>query len=182
MSTRAQQRREKLIDELSRRTGRDLATKTVLFHHALAARLGLGVTDLKCLDLLRQTNAPLTPGNLVALTGLTGGAITGVADRLEAAGFVERVRDPNDRRRWELRPRPDRQHELATLFAPLGQAMSELSARYTDEQLLAISDFLTRLGTIVDNQTERLRATTEARPVCPGPSAMPAVHAGGKDE
>jgi DNA-binding MarR family transcriptional regulator len=71
----------------------------------MAARLGLSATDLKCLDLLRATNTPLTAGNLVALTGLTGGAITGVADRLENAGFVKRVRDSADRRRWELQGR-----------------------------------------------------------------------------
>ena len=47
-----------------------------------------------------HSQTPLTATNLVDLTGLTGGAITGVADRLEAAGFVERVRDPKDRRRW----------------------------------------------------------------------------------
>lgn len=58
---------------------------------------------MKCLDLLLASDLPLTAKNLADRIGLTGGAITGVADRLEAAGFVERVRDPHDRRRWELR-------------------------------------------------------------------------------
>jgi DNA-binding MarR family transcriptional regulator len=106
LSSRSSKRRRNLITELSERIGRELATKTVLFHQAVATRLGLNATDLKCLDLLRQTQTPLTAANLAALTGLTGGAITGVADRLEAAGFVERVRDRADRRRWELRPSP----------------------------------------------------------------------------
>jgi DNA-binding MarR family transcriptional regulator len=93
-----------------------------------ATRLGLNATDLKCLDLLRQTQTPLTAANLAALTGLTGGAITGVADRLEAAGFVERVRDRADRRRWELRPKPDCQHEIGALLTPLTDAMAMLCA------------------------------------------------------
>jgi DNA-binding MarR family transcriptional regulator len=157
MSRPLRQRRQDRIDELSQRVGRDLATKTVLFHHAQATRLGLSATDLKCLDLLRQTDTPLTASNLAQLTGLTGGAITGVADRLEAAGFVERVRDPGDRRRWELRPIPERLREVAAQFAPLTAAMSELCVTYTDEQLAAITDFLTRLEAILDEQTERLR-------------------------
>jgi len=150
--------RQDRIEELSRRIGRNLATKTVLFHHAQAARLGLSATDLKCLDLLRQTETPLTASNLAALTGLTGGAITGVADRLESAGFVERVRDPADRRRWELRPVPERAGEVAAAFAPLSAAMSELCEDYSDDELAAIAGFLTRLESIIGEETERLRA------------------------
>jgi DNA-binding MarR family transcriptional regulator len=149
--------RAELIAALSQQTGRDLATKTVLFHAALAARLGLSATDLKCLDLLNQAHAPLTASNLAALTGLTGGAITGVADRLEAAGFVARVRDPADRRRWELRPVAARQEEVAGLFAPLGEAMTGLCAGYRDGELAVITDFLTQLGRILDDQAQSLR-------------------------
>jgi DNA-binding MarR family transcriptional regulator len=150
--------RQSRITHISETLGRDLATKTVLFHHNLAARLGLSVTDLKCLDLLRAADVPLTAKNLADLIGLTGGAITGVADRLEAAGFVERVRDPEDRRRWELLPLPRRQDEIAALFAPLGTAMADLAGRYDDQQLEAITSFLTGLEAVLDNQTEALRA------------------------
>jgi DNA-binding MarR family transcriptional regulator len=36
-------------------------------------------------------------GRLAELTGLTTGAVTGIIDRLEKAGYV-RVNDPKDRR------------------------------------------------------------------------------------
>jgi DNA-binding MarR family transcriptional regulator len=155
-SQKVRQRQER-IAALSEGISRQLATKTMLFHSALADRLGLGATDLKCLDLLRAAQVPLTASNLVVLTGLTGGAITGVADRLEAAGFVERVRDPADRRRWELRPKPDRQGEIAALFAPLSESMTELCSTYNDDELDVVAGFLTKLGAILDEQTERLR-------------------------
>lgn len=161
MSTSAAGHRQERIAELSERIGRDLATKTVLFHHALAARLGLSATDLKCLDLLNQANIPLTSSNLAELTGLTGGAMTGVADRLEAAGFVERVRDPGDRRRWELRPRADRQAEIAAAFAPMATSMTDLCAAYSDDELDVLAGFLTRLGHLLDEQAERLRQSGE---------------------
>jgi DNA-binding MarR family transcriptional regulator len=157
VSTPSDQRHQDLVVEISQRIGRELATKTVLFHQALAARLGLGTTDLKCLDLLRDSRTPLTAKNLVELTGLTGGAITGVADRLEEAGFVERVRDPADRRRWELRPLAARQQDTAVLFAPLGDAMAGLCAGYTGDELEVVSDFLVKLGLVLDDQTRRLR-------------------------
>ena len=158
MSRTKQQQRDDRIEELGQRIGRELATKTVLFHHAQATRLGLGATDLKCLDLLRHTETPLTASSLAQLTGLTGGAITGVADRLEAAGFVERVRDPEDRRRWELRPRPDRLREITASFAPLASAMAELCTGYSDAELAVITDFLTKLEAIIEGETEQLRA------------------------
>lgn len=149
--------RQARIAAISETLGRDLATRTVLFHHHLAARLGLSVTDLKCLDLLRAAEVPLTAKNLADLIGLTGGAITGVADRLESAGFVERVRDPEDRRRWELRPLPTRQAEIAALFAPLSTAIADLAARYDDEQLDVITSFLTGLEDALDQQISTLR-------------------------
>ncbi|MCL4122381.1 UNVERIFIED_CONTAM: hypothetical protein GTU68_019850, partial [Idotea baltica] len=46
----------------------------------------------------------VTPGQLVQATGLTSGAITGVVDRIERAGYIKRERDTNDRRRVFLVP------------------------------------------------------------------------------
>ena len=68
--------------------GRDLSTRTVFFHEAAAGRLGLGITDYKCMDFIQRATEPLTAGQLAEVTGLTTGAITGVIDRLERGGFV----------------------------------------------------------------------------------------------
>jgi DNA-binding MarR family transcriptional regulator len=152
--------RQERIAHIAGTVGRDLATKTVLYHHHVAARLGLSVTDLKCLDLLRTAEVPLTAKNLAELIGLTGGAITGVADRLEAAGLVERVRDPDDRRRWELRPVLGAQATLGAVFAPLGEAMADLAGHYDESQLDTITSFLVGLEAVLDDQTQALRVPT----------------------
>src|SRR5271157_5057901 len=95
---------------------RQLATATVMFHQAIADRLGMHVTDHKCLDILVQTG-PIPAGALAERTGLTTGAITGVIDRLEKAGFVRRIKDPDDRRRVVIEPFADRiEKEIAPLF------------------------------------------------------------------
>lgn len=148
--------RPERVAELNQLVSRQLATKASLLQHAMAGKLGMSVTDLKCIDLLRQAVMPLTPVNLAELTGLTSGAITGVADRLQQAGFVERVRSETDRRRWELRLRPERQKELAALFEPLHQAMADLCHDYSDDDLGVVIAFLTKLGPIMDAETVRL--------------------------
>ena len=96
----------RLLEDLNQ-AGRRLSQATILFHQAVADRLGLHPTDHKCIDLLVSAGST-TAGELAEATGLTTGAITGVIDRLEAAGFVRREDDPNDRRRVIIRVVPKR--------------------------------------------------------------------------
>src|SRR5215207_5351058 len=89
------------IDPIVEMLGFRLSTATVLFHAAIADRVGVSVTDMKCYSILRQAG-PITAGELGERVGLTTGAITGVIDRLEHVGLARRVRDPHDRRRVVL--------------------------------------------------------------------------------
>ena len=86
--------------------GNALSTAVVLYHEAIADRLGLSATEWKCLGLLRKSG-PITAGRLAELTGLTTGAITGIVDRLERAGRARRASDPHDRRRVIIEVIPD---------------------------------------------------------------------------
>jgi len=114
------------------------------------------VTDLKCLDLVRGETR-LTPGRLAELTGLTTAAVTSILDRLEHAGFVQRERDPSDRRKILVRPLAGRAEEVAHLFAPLDQAFSHLFEQYTTEELALLHAFALRVGQILQHETMRLR-------------------------
>src|SRR5258708_28740608 len=89
--------KHKLADEIVGGLARRHSTAVVLFHHAVAERLGLGPTDHKCLDLLRERGA-MAGSDLGAITGLTSGAITGVVARLERSGYLRRDPDPHDGR------------------------------------------------------------------------------------
>jgi len=138
--------------------GRELSTAVILFHQAVAERVGLNATDLKCLDFLDRMG-PLTAGQLVELLGLTGGAITAMVDRLEAGGFVQRERDPNDRRRVYIKAVKvqENSNAFARLYEPLQQAMrEELSNRYSTQDLAVIEDFLRRAIHILQQQTQNL--------------------------
>jgi hypothetical protein len=62
------------IEEIVRRLARRYSAAVVLFHHAVEERLGLGPTDHKVRDLLRDRGAT-TGSDPGAITGLTSGAI-----------------------------------------------------------------------------------------------------------
>src|SRR2546427_4910306 len=104
-----------LADEIVGRLARQHSTATVLFHHAVAERLGLGPTDHKCLDLLRERGT-MTGSELSAITDLTSGAITGVVARLERAGYLRREPDPHDGRQQILSPALERVQDIHKVF------------------------------------------------------------------
>jgi DNA-binding MarR family transcriptional regulator len=155
-----------LLDELNR-AGRRLSLATILFHQAVADRLGLHPTDHKCIDLITSAGST-TAGELAEATGLSTGAITGVIDRLEAAGFVRREDDPNDRRRVIVRAVPKRCRDIAKLFEPFAAAIAEMAARYSERELATILDYMARSGEVLRDATLELRrqapATTRGQP------------------
>jgi DNA-binding MarR family transcriptional regulator len=146
------------IDSLVELVGFRLSTATVLFHAAIADRVGIGTTDMKCYSILRQSGS-ITAGELAERTGLTTGAITGVIDRLERAKLVRRVRDPHDRRRiaLELVHNPEREQEIGQLYEPLGRAITGLVAQYSAAEQATLLDFLTKATALLEAETASLR-------------------------
>jgi DNA-binding MarR family transcriptional regulator len=135
-----------------------LSTTTVLFHTAVADRLGLNVTDLKCYSLIRQAGS-MTAGELAEQTGLTTGAITGVIDRLEKAELVQRGRDATDRRRVivELVPNPAHEEMAQRLYGPMGTGIANLVASYSQDEQRILLEFLTQATEILERATHDLR-------------------------
>lgn len=136
--------------------GKDFAASIVMFHAALAARLGLNATDHKALDLVAR-QGPLSAGSLAELTGLTTGAVTGIVDRLERAGFVRRVRDEGDRRVVRIEAVPERRTEIDRLVTPMRTAMAEMQKEFTGAELESIARHLRRVTEIMSAETARLR-------------------------
>ncbi|HWQ12014.1 MAG TPA: MarR family transcriptional regulator [Roseiflexaceae bacterium] len=161
MSSRMPDRAE-LVGEVHR-LGRELSARTVLFHTAVAERLGLSVTDHKALDLLTLSGA-MTAGELAEVTGLTTGAITGVVDRLEQAGYVRRVRDAADRRKVMIEPldNPALKRPLEAVFDSFSARLDEIVADYDDVELAAITDFVRRMLALLHAETSRLREEAAA--------------------
>jgi DNA-binding MarR family transcriptional regulator len=109
-----------------------------------AERIGINVTDLNCLNIVALTGS-MTAGDLARATGLTTASITGVLDRLEEGGFVQRERDPHDRRRVivKLNAGPGLR-EIGPTFGPLLQAWRATAAGYSDDDLRLLLEFQRR--------------------------------------
>ena len=151
--------REELIQHLTGSLMQEYSLRVILFHQTVAEKLGLNVTDHKCLGLLANTG-PITAGRLSELTGLSTGAITTVIDRLEKAGFARRKRDPKDRRRVIVRPLMEKAEEkIGPIFESLQQSMNQLCSRYQDEELELLIDFLQQSMRIMEKESERLKKT-----------------------
>lgn len=123
-------KREKVA--LATEVGRDLTETSLRLHDAIAAKLGLGPSDLRCLRLVRAADAPVRAGHLAEQTGLTTGAITGVLDRLEREGYVRREKDPGDRRQVLVHAAPQAQMVEEILEAD-AQVWGEVAAQFSAE-------------------------------------------------
>ena len=138
------------------RVARLYSTQTVLYTQAIADQLGVNLTELVCMGVLSITG-PITAGRLAQLTGLTTGAITGVVDRLVKVGYVTRAQDPSDRRRVIIAPRQAAGEEIAPLFIPMLQKVSETVESYSDAELAVIVDYVINGSNILREETARLR-------------------------
>ena len=146
-----------LLDSLEEQS-RELSTRTVIFHHLIGERLGLNPTDHKCLDVIIRAKMPMTASQLAEETGLSTGAITGVVDRLEKAGYVKRKRDTNDRRLIFIKPLLDKAMiKLGPIFEPIRKASMNLYSKYTDEELTTILDFITNCNRMTQNLTAKMK-------------------------
>jgi len=157
MRTKSARSRQELLQRVGMELGREISAQTVFFHEVVARTLGLNATDTRCLDLIARAGAtPVTAGDLGRATGLTTGAVTGILDRLEKAGMVERARDASDRRKVFVRPRPEAMRRVGALYDGLGAATMKLASSYQTSELEIINDFLERNLALLKEQTGRL--------------------------
>ncbi|MGA9669294.1 MAG: MarR family transcriptional regulator [Terracidiphilus sp.] len=157
MNSLSKRTRQELLRQVGQELGREISAQSIFFHEIVAQKLGLNATDTKCLGLISGSGtSEVTAGDLGRITGLTTGAVTGILDRLEAAGLVERVRDVGDRRRVFVRPKPEAAARLEKLYQGLGEAMTMLVSGYKTSELELICEFLERNLAILQEQIARL--------------------------
>jgi DNA-binding MarR family transcriptional regulator len=143
---------------------REMSTETIMFHQAVADQLGLHITDHKCLDLIHSYGA-MPAGKLAELTGLTTGAVTGIIDRLEKAGYVRRANDPKDRRRTIIEPTQNKKWErkIEAIFTPFHERMHKLLSSYSDRELAFLLDVLTKSVEQTREESKKLRTRSLQR-------------------
>ena len=145
--------------EREQRIGRrmaDLQASIDADDQALADHLGIGRTDLRCLDIVFR-RGPQPVRQLARLMNLTPGSVTTMTDRLVAAGYVHRVPDPTHGRRVLVTPTPRCVEIVTDLFSGRVAEAHDALARFDDAQLAAIDDFLARSIARHDASAEHLR-------------------------
>jgi DNA-binding MarR family transcriptional regulator len=146
--------REELISRLTD-LGAQSATVTALFQQKAAASYGLGVTDMKALDVLMR-GGPQTAGALGTALSLTSGAVTGVVDRLVKRGLARREADAADRRRVLVAA--DLRAIMAgpNVYEGIGTAFRALHASLTDAELAFLVDYTERSIALTEQEIDRL--------------------------
>jgi DNA-binding MarR family transcriptional regulator len=122
---------------------------------AVAEAVGLSSSELLAMDVISRSG-PVTAGRLAQELRLTTGAITGLVDRLERAGFARRTDDPGDRRRVLVQATPDEQR-VAELYRPLARGLQQALKRYSDQDLESINGFLRRFRELVAETAEMIK-------------------------
>ena len=126
-----------------------------LFDSVVIERAGLNRTDWRCLDIL-GTRGPMTAGELAKAVRLTTGAVTGVLDRLEAAGLVRRVRDTRDRRRVIVELTDAVDALGAPVYGPLVADAVDAHAAFDADQLELITRFIRIERALLAKHTDRV--------------------------
>ena len=158
--------REEIIQAIIEKR-REMSTETIMFHQSVADVLGLHITDHKCLDLIRQYGA-MPAGRIAELTGLTTGAVTGIIDRLEKAGYVRRANDPKDRRRTIVEPIRNKKWErkIEAIFIPFHERMHKLLSSYSDGELDFLLDVLTKSVEQIREESKKYGLVGFEKPWC----------------
>jgi DNA-binding MarR family transcriptional regulator len=145
------------LEEAMRRS----SAQGVIFGQTVANVAGISGSDLECLDFL-NLEGRVTAGRLAEVTGLTTGAITGVVDRLEKAGFVRRERDEADRRKVFIATVPENVAKIGRFYVPMQAAMQKLWSTYSEAELQLLLRFANEGYRAVLEATEALKGLIDA--------------------
>lgn len=101
---------------------------------AAAERLGVGASDFDALVLL-DTEGPLAAGRIAEAMAITTGAVTGLIDRLERAGCVQRTRHEADRRQVLIELAPEQRDQLEAHWKDRDRLVAEAIGELDDAGL-----------------------------------------------
>jgi DNA-binding MarR family transcriptional regulator len=145
------------VDEI-----RGWQTDQDIFDELVAELAGRTRTEMRVIDIVQRLG-PITAGQLAADVRLTSGAVTAVVDRLEAVGYVRRLRDTVDRRRVLIEVTPKVLEASEPVFRQIAEEGFGQMAAYTDEELATIFRFIREGREFLHRHTARVQAMIAER-------------------
>src|SRR5690606_7886612 len=120
---------------------------------------------------------------------LTTGAVTGVLNRLERAGYIRRTADPDDRRRVYVVMEETAQECILEVYGPFYQRLAALFGDYDADEIAVLADWFTRARALFGEALDDIREAGVTPPPAGGPRTRrggprgvvprPAGHSGG---
>jgi DNA-binding MarR family transcriptional regulator len=130
---------------------------------AVARRYGLSHAALNALAVIEGAEGPVPTGEVSVRMHITTGTMTTVLDTLERNGYVQRLADPDDRRRVLVEITPAAQSLLDQLLPAVQQVAKAVMGVLDDGALLGLLDTLATIGASVDSVPEDLPAPAPRR-------------------
>ncbi|TFD92117.1 MarR family transcriptional regulator [Cryobacterium lactosi] len=129
--------------------------------HALASRIGLRPLDYEAMGhIMNLEGTELGPAELGQRLGISTGSATELADRLERADHIARIRSESDRRRVRLVPQAKTVGRILGELGPLFKGLDDIAQEFTPDEQLAIQRYLRksaaeleRHAAVLGNQT-----------------------------
>jgi DNA-binding MarR family transcriptional regulator len=121
-----------------------------------ARQRGMHPTDFRCIAYLVSQGAPVSPKDVIAYLGLTSGSGTALLDRLEAAGFIKRIPNPDDRRSVLIVLDAEAAAEPVALLERIQEKYLAATAELSDENLEAIALYLGRIEALSEEMSAAL--------------------------
>ncbi len=111
----------------------------------------LTVTQFKALQHLHWHDEGLSIGELSGHLGLTSSTVSGIVDRLQRDGWIERKRDPRDRRRVTVKLTPKGEELFEQKPRSTEDFWRETIARLDEEERVSLLKILSRLRGVMEN-------------------------------
>jgi DNA-binding MarR family transcriptional regulator len=118
-----------VLDELTSWNPREFITAFQRWHQG-----SISLAHLNVLILL-EANGPMAMGRLADALDISVASATGIVDRMESRGLVERHRDDEDRRVVLVVPAPAAKSVLGDIDTRRRQALTKLLTMLTDDEL-----------------------------------------------
>lgn len=124
-------------------------TFTAVFKETERALAAAGISGPQAfaLDCLKHGTSPMIPARLASYMGQESQSLTGLLDRMEAQGWIRRVRDLPDRRSLRIELTAEGEAKLALAHELGGPAMVQAFAELAPDEVIVLGNLLERVRT-----------------------------------